>query len=70
MVEEISDLSGLSLSYVFTIQKEKLKLQKICARWIPHLLTPEQKKGRVEKASVLLSSSRTRTLPLEGSCDW
>ena len=30
-VEEISDLSGLSLSYIFTILKEKLKLQKICA---------------------------------------
>ena len=59
-VEEISDLSGLSSSYVSTILKEKLKLQKICARWIPHLLTPEQKKDRVEKVSVLL----------EGSCDW
>ena len=56
MVEEISDLSGLSLSYVFTILKEKLKLQKICVRWIPHLLTPEQKKDHVEKASVLLST--------------
>ena len=52
MVEEISDLSGLSSSYVFTILKEKLKLLKICARWIPHLLTPEQKKDRVEEASV------------------
>ena len=48
-VEEMSDLSGLSSSYVFTILKEMLKLQKICARWIPHLLTPEQKKDRVEK---------------------
>ena len=32
-VEEISDLSGLSSSYVLTILKEKLNLQKICARW-------------------------------------
>ena len=54
-MEEISDLSGLKASYVFTILKEKFKLHKICARWIPHLLTPEQKKDRVEKASVLLS---------------
>ena len=60
MVEEISDLSGLSSSYVFTIPKEKLKLQKICAHWIPHLLTPEQKKDRVEKASVLLSRLKNR----------
>ena len=50
MVEEIRDLSGLSSSYVFTILKEKLKLQKICACWIPHLLIPEQKKDCVEKA--------------------
>ena len=28
-VEEISDLSGLSLPYVFTILKEKLKLQRL-----------------------------------------
>ena len=54
-VEEISDISGMSSSYVFTILKEKLKLQKICARWIPHLLSPEQKKVRVEKAFVLLT---------------
>ena len=40
--------------------KEKLKLQKICARWIPHLLTPEQKKDRVEKAPVLLSRFKNR----------
>ena len=70
-VEEISDLSGLSSSYVFTILKEKLKLQKICARWIPHLLTPEQKKDRVEKASVLLSRFKNRdSPPLERSCNW
>ena len=31
-VEEKSYLSGLSSSYVFTILKEKIKLQKICER--------------------------------------
>ena len=50
-VRHMSLLSGL---------KEKLKLQKICARWIPHLLTPEQKKDRVEKAPVLLSRFKNR----------
>ena len=48
------------MSYVFTILKEKLKLQKICAHWIPHLPTPEQKKDCVEKASVLLSRFKNR----------
>ena len=54
----------MSSSYVFTILKEKLKLQKICARWIPHLLTPEQKnrveKDRGEMASVSLSRFKNR----------
>ena len=59
-MEKINNLSGLSLSYVFTILKEKLKLQKICACWIPHLLTPEQKNDRVEKVSVLLSRFKNR----------
>ena len=59
-MEEISDLSGLSSSYVFNILKEKIKLQKICARWLSHLLTPEQKKERMEKASVLLSRFKNR----------
>ena len=59
MVEEISELPGLSSSYVFTILKEKFKLQKICAHWIPHLLTLEQK-DHVEKASVFLSRFKNR----------
>jgi len=54
-IEEISDISGLNSSSVFLILKEKLKLRKVCARWIPHLLTNEQKRQRVKIASELLS---------------
>ena len=54
-VEEIGDLYGINSSAVFYILKEVLKLKKVCARWIPHLLTNEQKGGRVEKASQLLA---------------
>jgi hypothetical protein len=32
------------LSYVFSILEEKWKLKEVCDRWIPHLLTFEQKK--------------------------
>ena len=53
-VEEISDLSDLSLSYVFTILKEKLKLQKICAHWIP-ICWPLNKRRIVWKRPLLLS---------------
>jgi hypothetical protein len=34
---------------VFSILKEKLKLIKVWARWIPHLLTFDQKKERIKK---------------------
>lgn len=53
-VEEISDISGLSSGAVFNILKDKLKLRKVCARWIPHLLTEHQKQERVRIASELL----------------
>jgi hypothetical protein len=35
-MEEISDISGLSVSNLFSILKEKLKIKKVCARWILH----------------------------------
>jgi hypothetical protein len=57
-VEEINDISGLSASYVFSILKEKLR--KVCARWIPHLLTSDQKRERVEKASASLTRFKDR----------
>ena len=59
-VEEMKNLSGLNSSYILSILKENLKLHKTCARWIPHLLSPQQKKGRVDKASVLLSRFKNR----------
>jgi hypothetical protein len=31
-----------------------LKVKKICARWVPHLLTDEQKRQRVKVAKKLL----------------
>ena len=54
-VEEIGDLYGINSSALFYILKEVLKLRKVCARWIPHLLTSEQKGVRLEKATQLLA---------------
>jgi hypothetical protein len=34
--------------------KKHLKVRKISARWVPHLLTDEQKKQRVKVAKKLL----------------
>jgi histone-lysine N-methyltransferase SETMAR len=59
-MEEISDKLGLNVSYVFCILKEKLR--KVCAHWIPHLLTSNQKRMRIEKASALLTRFKDRNL--------
>ncbi|XP_053389318.1 protein GVQW3-like [Mercenaria mercenaria] len=53
-VEQIKEMSGLNSSAVFLILKETLNLRIVCAGWITHLLTPEQKRERAEKASGLL----------------
>ena len=60
-VEEISDLTNINSSAVFSILKECLKLRKVCARWVQHLLTENQKRNRIKSASDLLD--------LYGDCD-
>ena len=42
-VQEMEELSGIHSSSVLKISHEQLGLRKICARWVPHLLTDEQK---------------------------
>ena len=49
-MQEIEELSGIHLSSVLKILRERLGLLKICARWVPHLLTDEQKQSRVRLA--------------------
>ena len=43
-------MTNLSLARVHGIFKKHLKVRKINARWIPHLLTDEQKKTRLTMA--------------------
>ena len=50
-MQEIEELSGIHSSSVLKILREQLGLRKICARWVPHLLTDEQKQSRVRLAS-------------------
>ena len=50
-VQEIEELSGIHSSSVLKILHERLGLRKICTRWMPHLLTDEQKQSRVRLAS-------------------
>ena len=44
----------MSLSQKHYILKKHMKVKKINARWIPHLLTNEQKRTRVVMAKILL----------------
>ena len=49
-VRDIARKIGISLSTVHLILKMHLKVRKISARWVPHLLTDEQKRQRVKVA--------------------
>ena len=53
-VQEREELSGIHSSSVLKILRERLGLHKICARWVPHLLTDEQKQSRVRLASQVI----------------
>ena len=42
-VNDIASCTGISEGSVQTILKKHLDLRKVCARWVPHLLTEKQK---------------------------
>ena len=41
--KDIASCFGISEGSMQTILKRRLDLKKVCARWVPHLLTEEQK---------------------------
>ena len=53
-VRVIARKVGISLSTVHLILKKHLKVRKISARWVPHLLTDELKRQRVKVAKKML----------------
>ena len=53
-VDEISETLSINSSAVFMILKQRLGQRKICARWVPHLLSQAEKDRRVIIASELL----------------
>ena len=53
-LQEIEELSGIHSSNVLKILREQLGLRKICVRWVPHLLTDEQKQSRIRLASKVI----------------
>jgi len=49
--EEISQATGISPTSIFRILTKDLQKRKICAKWVPHCLTSEQKQKRLEIAT-------------------
>ena len=56
---DIARKVGVSLSMVHLILKQHLKVRKIFARWVPHLLIDEQNRQRVRVAKKLLQMFQT-----------
>ena len=54
-IECIVQETGLSTGTVHTILHEHLSMSKVCARWVPKMMTPDMKATRVNTSSVLLS---------------
>jgi histone-lysine N-methyltransferase SETMAR len=47
-VREIAGTKGISKGRVRCILHEDLSMRKICARWLPRLLTADQKRTRMK----------------------
>ena len=55
-VKDMASCTSISQGSVQTILKKLLDLRKVCARWIPHLLTEEQKTQCLKCARELLKT--------------
>ena len=55
-VSDIASCTGISEGSVQTILKKHLDLRKVCARWVPHLLTEEQKTQCLKLSRELLKT--------------
>ena len=63
-VKDIASCIGISEGSVQLILKKRLDLRKVCARWVPHLLTEEQKKQRLKCARELLKTYKGYNSPV------
>jgi histone-lysine N-methyltransferase SETMAR len=53
-VREIAETMGISKERVRYILHEELDMKKLCARWVPRLLTADQKRTRTKISEQLL----------------
>ena len=61
-VREMSGILNISDGSVKTIIKQHLQYSKLCARWIPRLLTDEHKNTRLQVAQTEMESSTTSSI--------
>ena len=61
-VKDIASCTGISEGSVQTILKKGLDLRKVCARWVPHLFTKEQKTQRLKCAREILKTYKLQRL--------
>ena len=54
-IDSIAQEVGLSYGTVHTILHQHLNLSKVCARWVPRMLTPDMKATRVNTSTALLT---------------
>jgi hypothetical protein len=47
-VREIAETIGISQECVGYILHEKLDMKRLCVRWVPHLLTADQKRTHMK----------------------
>lgn len=52
--ERIEEETGLTAPTISSILHEHLKMSKVCARWVPHFITDEQKQARVKFCKDML----------------
>ena len=55
-VKDIASCTSISEGSMQTILKKCLDVRKVCARWVPHLVTEEQKTQRLKCARELLKT--------------
>ena len=53
-IRKIEEEVGISKERIGHILHNELDLHKVCAKWVPHVLTEENKKNRVEISKQLL----------------
>ncbi|XP_055302592.1 histone-lysine N-methyltransferase SETMAR-like [Sitodiplosis mosellana] len=54
-LQKIADILKISKGSVYTILHDHLGMRKLCSKWVPRLLTPEQKQNRVDDSESCLT---------------